>query len=440
MTGLTTLPAFADNRVTPGNFTGYGFDQCLTPSQRAMDVWLEHSPFFAVGIYISGDSRACRDQPHLTSSWVSTQLRKGWRLLPITLGPQAACNRRFPRYGSDRVIDDDPGTDELYRDARTQGAAEARKAVRAARALGIAARSTLWYDIEAFDSTQRRCRESTLAFLSAWTNRLHRLDYRSGVYSSAGSGILALEQARIADTPHTRLPDYLWLAQWDNIAGTSSSYLAEDGWNPHRRIKQYRGGHDETWGGITINIDRNFLDVGTGSVAPPESHCRGTRMDFPRYRAIRPGTQRPAMTVALKCRLTKRGYFEGRLSANYGRRIIRAAREWKRDHGFSAHNTWTRRNWTALLSQGRQPVLKIGSANTYVRRVQRALNATGSTRLEISGHYDGATVRAVRAWQRGIQLPVTGVISSRSWDQLQEGRFPARPKRSTARRTGQTGW
>src|SRR5689334_16499676 len=59
-------PARATNVVTPGDFTGYGFDQCLTPSQSAMDTWLTSSPFLAVGIYISGDSRACRNQPNLT--------------------------------------------------------------------------------------------------------------------------------------------------------------------------------------------------------------------------------------------------------------------------------------------------------------------------------------------------------------------------------------
>ena len=68
----------------------------------------------AVGIYISGDSRACRDQPNLTPRWVSTQLTNGWRLLPITLGPQASCQPRFPRYGDDETIDPRPGRDGNY--------------------------------------------------------------------------------------------------------------------------------------------------------------------------------------------------------------------------------------------------------------------------------------------------------------------------------------
>ena len=90
-------PASAEVTTTPRNFTGYGFDQCVAPTQSAMDAWLRSSPYWAVGIYISGDSRGCRSQPNLTPTWVRTQLANGWRLLPITLGPQASGNPHFPR-------------------------------------------------------------------------------------------------------------------------------------------------------------------------------------------------------------------------------------------------------------------------------------------------------------------------------------------------------
>src|SRR6188768_3370534 len=92
--------------ATPGDFTGYGFDQCLAPTQSAMDTWWKKSPFSAVGIYISGDSRACRTQPNLSATWVATQVARGWRLLPIALGPQASCQPRFPRYKDDFKISD----------------------------------------------------------------------------------------------------------------------------------------------------------------------------------------------------------------------------------------------------------------------------------------------------------------------------------------------
>ena len=92
--GLSTAlgvasPAHADNPVTPGDFTGYGFDQCLAPTQSAMDTWWLTSPFTAAGIYVSGASRACTSQPNLTPTWISKQLAAGWRLLPRRRNPIA---------------------------------------------------------------------------------------------------------------------------------------------------------------------------------------------------------------------------------------------------------------------------------------------------------------------------------------------------------------
>src|SRR5215213_6187431 len=122
---VLALPANAANVVTPGNFTGYGFDQCTAPTQASMDAWLNSSPYWAVGIYISGDSRACTSQPNLTPTWVSTQLAKGWLLL-ITLGPQASCTTR-PRYLQQVRIN--PSPTDAYSIARSQGRGEANKTV-----------------------------------------------------------------------------------------------------------------------------------------------------------------------------------------------------------------------------------------------------------------------------------------------------------------------
>ena len=173
------------NPVTPGTYTGLGFDQCHAPAQSAMDAWLKASPYRAVGIYISGASRGCRDQPNLTPTWIGTQLANGWRLLPITLGPQASCNPSFPRYGNDPVISTKLNAAGAYQKAFRQGTAEASTAVVAAQAIGIVPGSTLWYDLEGYDVTNGPCRESSLSFLSAWTQQVHALGYVSGVYSSA---------------------------------------------------------------------------------------------------------------------------------------------------------------------------------------------------------------------------------------------------------------
>ena len=143
------------------------------PASRcsAMRTWWNHSPFQAVGIYISGKSRACRNQPNLTPEWVLQQSRLGWRLLPITLGPQASCQPRFPRYSDDVRINPKPGRSGTYNKALKMGRAEAQTTVADAQALRIAEGSTLWYDLEGFNLADRHCRESALAFVSGWNNK-----------------------------------------------------------------------------------------------------------------------------------------------------------------------------------------------------------------------------------------------------------------------------
>ena len=421
--GVRAPAEAAGNVVTPGDFTGYGFDQCLAPTQRSMNAWLAHSPYLAVGIYISGDSRACRSQPNLTPKWISTQLQRGWRLLPITLGPQASCQPRFPRYGDDETINPKPGRYGKYALARQQGTAEATKSVDAAKALGIVPGSTMWYDLEGFDSSLTNCRESALVFLSAWTKRLHALNYVSGVYSSVGSGIKMLDDARVNRPGAFALPDQIWMARWDGVANTSSSYIREDGWRPHARVKQYVGGHDETWGGVRINIDRNFLDVGRGSFAPAESHCNGVPVSYWRYNALRPGVDSPGLVKALQCLLKEHGLYAGRINGTYNRAVVAGVRTWQQQHAFPVRDAWSRQNWMSLLVDGPAQVLKFGSAGGAVRRVQRALDAADPTlHLNASGVFNAATDKALRAWQKRVGLPVSGVASSPTWKALRAGK------------------
>ncbi len=425
--GSLAAPAQADGNVaTPGDFTGYGFDQCLAPTQQAMNAWLNHSPFLSVGIYISGDSRACRNQPNLTATWVRKQLAKGWRLLPITLGPQASCQPRFPRYGDDETIKPNPGTRKVYRAARKQGVAEATKTVGVAQSLGLVAGSTMWYDLEGFDSGNTDCRESALSFLSAWTRRIHELGYVSGVYSSASSGIAMLDNARVNRPGQFNLPDQIWLARWDGVANTSTSYLREDGWRPHARVKQYQGGHDETWGGVRINIDRNFLDVGRGSWAATETHCKGVFVSYPNYAGVRPPTETrtpdAGQVQALQCLLKEHGAYAGNINGSYNDATIAAANAWQEGHGFDVTRTWTRRNWMSLLIDGVRPVLKFGSAGEAVRRVQRTLNAASpKSQLTVNGIFDGATTSALRTWQEKVGIETSGVVAGGSWTGLRTG-------------------
>ncbi len=232
-------------------FTGLGFDACTAPSSQAMSAWAD-SPYRAVGVYIGGLNRGC-SQPNLTASWVNAQTDAGWFLIPTYVGlqaPTSACS-------SCAKISANQAT--------TQGAAAASDAVAQASALGMGAGSPIYNDMEAYTQTSSAT-AATLAFLEAWTEELHSLGYQSGVYSSSASGI-----EDIADQIGSGyiLPDHLWFANWNGQATATDPYVPASAWTNHQRIHQYRGGHDERYGGVTINIDNNYVDGGTvGNSAP----------------------------------------------------------------------------------------------------------------------------------------------------------------------------
>ncbi len=415
-------PARASTVVTPGDFTGYGFDQCVAPTQSAMDAWLTSSPFWAVGIYISGDSRACTQQPNLTPTWIDTQLANGWRLLPITLGPQAWCTTR-ERYLHQVRISPDPA--RRYGKARTQGRAEAVKTVTRAGELGIAPGSTLWYDIEAFDIRPTDCRESALSFLSAWTNKLHALGYVSGVYSSAGSGVKMLDDAQATRPGVYAMPDQLWVARWSGVPGQindrNATYLRDSSWTPHKRVHQYRGGHNETHGGVTINIDSNFLDLGNGSAARrTRTLCGGVAVDFASYPTLRRGAEGPLVTAA-QCLLSRAGVYAGETTGQYDDATAEAAKAYRTLLGLPARGSLSRAAWTALLSRGKHPLMKYGSSSQAVRRLQRALNAADGAALETTGVFEDTTTAAVMRYQRDHGLPATGVVTDAVWNLLRAG-------------------
>ena len=397
--------------VTPGSFTGYAFDTCEAPSQRQMDAWLKHSPYWAVGIYIAGENRACPRQRHLDAAWVAAQSARGWRLLPLSVGRQAPCS------ASTRWSKINPSPGHGYLTARGQGRDEATDAATAARDLGIARGSTLWLDMEAFDISRTRCRDATLAYVSSWTRTLRGSGYRSGFYSSAASGIRMLERARGASPGRDDLPDQVWVAQWNHHHDTGSAYLSRDGWSGGR-VHQYAGTHPETYGGVTLGIDSNFMDVGRGTVAPPDrTPCPAPR-DYP---TLREGDRSPGVAV-LQCLLEGRHLVRQDTSARYWSGTARSVTDFQRSTGLRATGVTDRPTWVALLSRGSQPLLKYGSGGEAVRRLQRALTAAGSAGVSVTGVFETRTRDAMRRYQHAHGLPATGVVTTDVWKLLQAGR------------------
>ncbi len=241
-------------------YTGLGFDACTAPSRRSMSAW-SSSPYRAIGVYIGGANRGC-SQPNLTASWVAEQTAAGWSLIPTYVGLQAptsscsSCAKLSTSAAS----------------AATQGSEAATDAVNQARIAGIGEGSPIYFDMESYTRTTSAT-NATLAFLGAWTARLHALGYVSGVYSSGASGIADLA-ARYGSSYLG--PDELWFANWNGRASAASDpYVPAGAWVGHR-IHQYNGGHDETYGGVTINVDNNYVEGATAGTGSSDDNPRGS--------------------------------------------------------------------------------------------------------------------------------------------------------------------
>jgi hypothetical protein len=212
-----------------------------------MRAW-RHSRYHAIGVYIGGRSRDCR-QPHLNREWVRAVNDMGWKILPIFVGSQSPCTtntvkRRFP------IDADDP---------RDQGMDEGDDAARDAARLGIAPRSPIFLDMESYRTRSRHCTRPVIAFTQGWSRAVREHGYLSGFYSSADTGVTQIEAARRAG--RRDLPDLMWFARWEvepTIYGEPR--IARAAWRPHRRIHQYDGEVTERHGGRKLTIDRDYVD------------------------------------------------------------------------------------------------------------------------------------------------------------------------------------
>jgi hypothetical protein len=236
----------------PGEiYTGPGFDACTTPSPSQMSAW-DASPYRAIGVYIGGANAAC-SQPNLSAEWVTAESADGWHMIPIYVGLQAPGN-------SCGCASISAAT------AATQGTAAAQDAVADAQAIGLGAGNPLYFDMEAYNRATSTT-STVLTFLSAWTTELHALGYQSGVYSSDASGITDLVAE---DGTGYAEPDDIWIANWNGEQTTTDPDVPAAEWADHQRLHQYQGAHNETYTGVRINIDGDYLDsataaAGTGS-------------------------------------------------------------------------------------------------------------------------------------------------------------------------------
>ena len=236
-----TVPALVAEPSRPTR-ARRGFDACTAPPMAVMKAW--RRAYSVVGIYIGGVNAAC-DRGNLSARWIAAAAKIGWSMLPTYVGPQAPCYRYGTRISSGK--------------AAQEGTAAANNAILDARRYGLRPKSPIYYDMEAYAGNSA-CTSAVLKFLSAWTRELNVKGYVSGVYSSADSGIVAM-QSSLARKLRFRRPQAVWYALWNGRGTLSASRLS---WPQDRRAKQYLGPHNSKIGGYTLNIDS---DVVGGPVA-----------------------------------------------------------------------------------------------------------------------------------------------------------------------------
>jgi Domain of unknown function (DUF1906) len=216
-----------------------GFDTCGAPPVPTMRAW--RSAYAAIGVYIGGANVGCQ-RGNLSAGWVQTVASMGWGLLPTYVGLQAPC------WGGQGALID-PGN------AVAEGSAAAADAVSDAKAVGLAAGSPIYYDMEAYNGGGS-CRGAVLNFLGAWDSQVAAAGYVTGVYSSQASGIVDMQAAAVGRTAGFTPPDAIWIALWDNVSSLSDGNLT---WPLTDRAKQYAGNVNQTIGGVTMNIDRDLV-------------------------------------------------------------------------------------------------------------------------------------------------------------------------------------
>ncbi|MDG4806797.1 DUF1906 domain-containing protein [Micromonospora sp. WMMD1120] len=198
--------------------------------------------------------------------------------VPLYVGLQAPCSTYQRRIDPSR--------------AAAQGREAADDAAGNARALGLWLGSTITLDMEHYPAGNAACIEAVNSFVSAWTTRLHEHKFFAGLYTSVTSAGLADQVAAYERPGHAR-PDMIDFARWDGVQTVSDAALPASYWSPGAWMKQFRGDHHETWGGVRINIDSNYLDLRQPRHAPPDWASPGAigttpRVDRP---SVRPPTR-----------------------------------------------------------------------------------------------------------------------------------------------------
>jgi photosystem II stability/assembly factor-like uncharacterized protein len=236
--------AVAESAVQPLSTvvgTGEGFDGC-DPTTSDLAAWYKDSPYNYVNVYIGGNNAYC-PQPGLNTSFVNTVVGQGWGLIPTWVGPQAP--HSCTSCGSCSSFSTNTTT------AASQAKSQAQSAASKMSSIGLSG-TIVYYDLEEYTDSSS-CSAAAKAFVNEWVEELHTLGYSAGVYGSPDN----------ANTDWLNIshpPDDVWIALWNGVKSTTNlSPIPNSDWDNNQRIHQYDYLGNQTYGGITINIDGDYL-------------------------------------------------------------------------------------------------------------------------------------------------------------------------------------
>ncbi|HET9872977.1 MAG TPA: peptidoglycan-binding protein [Propionibacteriaceae bacterium] len=155
--------------------------------------------------------------------------------------------------------------------------------------------------------------------------------------------------------------------------------------------------------------------ISTGLPASAAAVCVTT---FTKYGKVQIGS-RGTQARAAQCLLRSAGYAvkpDGSFSAVDARKV----KAFQRSVRLSQTGTVTSPTWTALLSRGSRPTLRMGDRGTAVKRLQRSLTASGRS-VPVTGYFGPITKNAVRSLQRSQGWTASGTATAGVWRALQTG-------------------
>ena len=388
---------------------GLAFDTCTAPSTDTMTAWLA-SPYRIAGTYLGGANWAC-SYGNFNGDWVSAVTAQGWRFIPIWVGRQAPC---FAHKGVVKIT---------HGQAYQQGRADATAALTTAKDFGYGKGTPLYFDMEAYPRNNKACTNDVLTFLGGWTRRLHAAGYKSGVYSSASSGITDLA-GRYTVKTYAR-PDNIWVADWSGRPSVNSPYLTASEWPGSHRLVQFYGGHTETWGGVTVNMDSNAAlgPVAATTAASPARPAVATSPDAVNVAPGKSGTARLTFTGA-----ASRAVVHWQAAAPAGL-TVRAAQGTRRVRPHRTSSVTLTVRAPATLAPGRYDVPVTATAGSRVLAQTFLLVTVGTSAAPPPGRpvllyaADPVSLKTAATAAKRLDLPATAVTGTfaRAWAAVAKG-------------------